>query len=226
MMQGRVMQMAKFLCAVITAAATSVAQADVIYNDTIDGDLSNDYLNPTSVSLTAGTSSVIVHSSIDELGNLDLDFLHIALPAGGALEHIILASHTGDSGTSFMGLQSGAAFTFDPDQNTGDPFLCLDLCLGWAHFGPNEAFNGLGIGGDLMVGADEFTGLDDSVPPGFDPPLTDPDYTFWLQENSSNATYQLDFVVSPEPSTGVLVLVGVMIGAFGRARRRLRNVIP
>jgi hypothetical protein len=190
-------QLASLACVAALTLAAGNLRADVLYNDTVDADLSNDYQNPTAVALPFGTNSVIVRSSVDGLGNLDLDFLKITLPAGSGLANIILGDHTGDSGTSFMGLQEGSAFTFDPDPNTGDPFLCLELCLGWTHFGPNEDFNGLGIGDDLMVGADDSTGLDNSVDPGFTPPLTAPEYTFWLQENSSNATYRLDFVVRP-----------------------------
>jgi hypothetical protein len=185
------------------AIAAASARADVVYNDTVDPDLSNDYSNPTALTLPFGTSSLIFKSSLDEMTSiLDIDFLQINLPNGGSLAHLYLISDEGTSGTSFLALQAGPAFTFDPlGDNGNDAYKCAPpeaLCLGYSHFGTNEAFNGMGIGGDLLVGADEFSGLDDSIEPGHMPvPLTGPQYTFWFQENTGEATFQLDFVVPP-----------------------------
>ena len=47
-----------------------------------------------------------------------------------------------------------ARLTFNPLGNDGgDVNMCFTECLGYAHIGPNESFNGMGVGGDLLVGA-------------------------------------------------------------------------
>jgi len=54
---------------------------------------------------------------------------------------------------------------------------------------------------------------------GFVPPLPSGTYTFWAQQLNGPTTYQLDFVVAPEPvpSIGPLGLVALMslIGGIG-----------
>jgi hypothetical protein len=58
---------------------------------------------------------------------------------------------------------------------------------------------------------------------GFTPPLTGSDYTFWIQQfNAQPFGYSFNFVVAPEPDTGVLLSAG-MLGLLGFARRRGRR---
>jgi hypothetical protein len=53
---------------------------------------------------------------------------------------------------------------------------------------------------------------------GFTPPLTGSTYTWWIQQTGASlVTYQLDFVVTPEPATiGIMVTGALMVG-----RRRI-----
>lgn len=208
-MRGTQSHIARIVGVAALALAAASVHADVVYNDTVDPDLSNNYLAPTPVALPYGTSSIIIRSRLNESSVIDLDFLRIDLPNGGSLNHLILNSFASeDTGASFLALHTGSAFSFDPEGNGGnDAYQCPlpdAKCLGWGHFGPNEGFNGMGVGGDLLVGADEFSGLDHSngsgdpdFIPGFTLPLTDSHYTFWFQEWTGDVTFQLDFVVPP-----------------------------
>jgi hypothetical protein len=85
--------------------------------------------------------------------------------------------------------------------------------LGWAHFGPNEEANGAAVGADL------FNTMAANTGGGFTPPLTGTSYTFWVQDNSSDANYRFDFVVAPEPATSSFAAITLAI-ALGWIRRR------
>ncbi len=219
-MYRRVLSYAAIGSLLLLLVASAGARADVIYDDTVDPDLSNDHLNPTPLALPVGTSSIVLNTRLEDTGDVDVDLFRIELPPGGALAHLYLASFAGDSGASFIALQQGATMTFDP---VNDPFACLTDCLGYAHIGPDKEFDGMAVGDDLLVGDYDYTGLDDSIAQGhFTPPLTGGPYTFWVQEFNGNVTMQLDFVVTPEPATAGLLAIGVLATLLGAARRRPR----
>ena len=47
---------------------------------------------------------------------------------------------------------------------------------------------------------------------GFTPPLPAGDYTFWMQQTGANsATYQFDFIVTPEPATAGLLFAAAVL---------------
>ena len=187
-----------WFCAVIVAAASSMARADVVYDETgMDPDISGNYLMPTPIGLSYGTNSVVLTVHRDEITFLlDLDLFRIDLPVGGTLTKLILAGASSESGRSFIGFEDGAVWSFDPDENTGDPNVCAEPggCLGFTHFGPAEASFGAGVGDNLLIPMQEngFGTLN-----GFDIPLTGSQYVFWVQETSEPVEqYILDFVVS------------------------------
>jgi hypothetical protein len=183
-----------------------------LYDDTVQPDLSNDYRAPTAVSLPIGASSIVVGSGVDDSGNVDLDFLRVNVPPGAAIQQMILAEYEGESATSFVGMQSGAAFTFNPDPITGDPFACISECLGWTHFGPGQP--GASVGQDLLpiMSANSSS--------GFTAPLASPEYTFWMQENNSDAKFTLDFVVTGGAPTSPV------IGSSGDLEEIARHTLP
>jgi hypothetical protein len=202
-------------CAAASAILSGPALADVVYDEGADGDLSDDYLNPTLIPLTPGVNSVISSSGQDDLGITDIDMLTITLPPGTELRHLILSAYDGDSAIAFLGIQAGSAFTFDPVANDSE---CLGSCLGGSHFGPGTGDDsGLNIGDDLLpaIGAS-------GIGTGFTPPLTGSQYTIWLQENGEGAMYTLDFVVVPEPAACSLVVLSAA-GALVFTRRQRRQ---
>jgi hypothetical protein len=181
----------------VFSAAGTVARADVIHDETVNADLSGNYLAPSPFALPYGTSSIVFTSGVDDLGNVDLDLVRVDMPAGGLLTSVTLTDYLNPGGRSFIALQGGAVFTFDPDQNTGDPSECQPECLGFTHFGPTELGGGeapsAALGDNLLI-ALNYNG--EFFFQGFDIPLPDSQYVFWLQDNSAFEQYTIDFVVS------------------------------
>jgi hypothetical protein len=199
-MYGVVCLLSRFGCiaAAVTVIGVAHVRADILYNDTVAPDLSNDYASPTTLTLPYGTNSVILRTRYDvPTGTIEVDYLRVDLPVGGGLTKLMLGSFAGDSDISFLALQEGPAFTFDPLGNGGsNMYECPQLCLGFGHIGPGV--DGMKVGDNLLVGNGPASGLDDSVAPGhFTPPMTAPNYTFWMQEFNGDVTFRLDFVVVP-----------------------------
>jgi len=183
--------MTRLLCtSVILFLATGTVARATNYNEGINGDLSGNRLIPTDLVLTPGTNSVIATSVRN-----DREYLHITVPGGFVLSALINASYTGNDGTAFVGVQAGSTFTEDPAT------VNVANLLGWSHFGTNLATVGEDILDDIGLG-------DDAI--GFTPPLPAGDYTFWIQQTGTNAcTYQFDFMVTPEPASLGLLLIGL-----------------
>lgn len=168
--------------------ASTRATADVLHDESIHGDLSNDRLVPTSYVLGVG-----VHSLLATSVQGDREYVSLTIPIGLQLSEIILISYDGLDGTAFIGVQEGAQFTEPP---TGTNVANL---LGYAHFGPDLSNVGLDILPEIAIG-------DGAI--GFTGPLPASTYTFWIQQTGTNAaTYQFDFVVIPGP--GAIALLGM-----------------
>jgi hypothetical protein len=169
------------------------------YDEGVDGDLSGDRLNPTSLSLALGSNTVTATSVSG-----DLEYLTINIPAGLQLTTAILSSYLSDDDRSFMAIQSGNVFTEPPAANIAN-------LLGWVHFGTGPGQ----VGTDIL---DDLGSAPGAI--GFTPPLPGGDYTFWMQEGDiMPATYTVDLVVTPEP-------VGLVLFSFGSImalRRREQN---
>ena len=152
--------------------------------------MSGNYQDPTPLALNYGSNTVTLITGYDTMGNFDLDYLRIDLPAGGRLTNLFLPAFNGDS-VSFFGFQAGSAMSFDPEE---DNFDCITECIGFSHFGPGASSYGGGVGGDLLAAANIFGPENGGLP--FDVPLPDAQYTFWFQEINDAVTYELNFVVS------------------------------
>lgn len=187
--------------------ATS-SQAAVIWNETVNGDLSGNRLAPTVVNLGVGSNDLFATSSGVDGG--DLEYLTFEVPAGHLLSGIFLRAYASEDGTAFFGLQTGTTFT-EPPTGTDPGNL-----LGWAHFGFDPGR--VGVGQDLLpVAGAQASAI------GFTPPLPEGDYAVWLQQISNLTSYQLDFVVTPvpEPAAAPLAAGALLLGAM--AVRRLRR---
>jgi hypothetical protein len=151
-----------------------------IYDEGVDGDLSDDRFNPTDLPPLVEGGNVLTATSVAN----DLEYLTVSVPSDFELTAILLESYISTDDRSFIAVQSGDTFTEPP---TGTDVTNL---LGWTHFG-----TGLGqVGADIL---DDMAGGAGAI--GFTPPLSSGDYTFWLQETGTiSATYTLNLIISRE----------------------------
>jgi len=183
------------LIALVTLA--SAAHSAVIWDESIDGDLTGDRFNPQDLTLSAGSNTII-----GTTGFSDRDYFHFWNPLGNMITSVILRSYVSVDDVSFLAVQEGGFITEDPlNANVGN-------LLGWTFFGTPE------VGLDLLPMMGSNWG---SI--GFTPPLTGPNYAWWLQQTGDPTSYVLEFNVVPEPST-LLVTAGLALGLRRRTKRR------
>lgn len=169
--------------------ASTAANAAVIWDESVNGDLSGNRLAPNAFVLSAGTSSIRATSVAG-----DLEYVTFKLPAGHSITAVNHTSWVSNDNIGFIAVQAGTTFT-QPATGTN-----VGQLLGWRHFGSAS------LGTDILPGIGTGSGAI-----GFAPPLTLTDYTFWIQQTGGTATYQLDFVVVPAPSSaGALGLLTVL----------------
>ena len=199
------------------AASAAVSHATVLWNESINGDLSNNQAAPNAFTLSLGTNSVI--GSVGTPDNQD--WIALTVPAGDVLSSLILKSYTSTDAQGFTGMQSGPSFV-------GSIFTQANY-LGYAHFGTG-ATNG-SLPATNLVNADLLPIMADNSPTGtspgaqgFTPPLPAGTYTFLIQQTgSANTAYQFDYNVSvaPEPSGLLVTALGSgMLIVVTRGRRR------
>jgi PEP-CTERM motif-containing protein len=205
-------RLVRLLCLAALVAAATGAHAAVVYDESVNGDLSGDRLNPTTINLLPGVNSLIATTGFSTVQ--DEEYFRIDLPPSGQLTNVLLQSYSGDNGLMFIGVEKGFQFSFSPD----DAFAHIGDLLGWTHFGPN---NGNQIGDDLLPAIGMGGGAK-----GFTPPLSFPPYTFWIQQYDSDTKYQLDFVVAavPEPATWILMVLGIALLVSARQIGRTQVV--
>ena len=190
------------------------AYAAVVYDESSLGDLSNDRAHPTLVVLGAGSNVVTGTVGIID-GTKDLDYFVVTLSKGQSLNALTVLQGTASSGSvSFIGVQSGATMTLDPDAK---PFPDPKILLGWKHYSKHD------------VGQDILPKMGDAVATGsqgFSAPLGPGSYTFWVQETSTGPVdYRFDFITTavtavPETASSALFLTGLCaIGLHLRRRR-------
>jgi hypothetical protein len=182
----------------------SIAQADVVWDESTDGDLSSIYSFPTFIPLAPGVNSIRATSGFSN--GLDWEYFTLELPAGTLLTQLNMADYQ-NTDTTFLGLQSGEVFTFPPDE----AFSKVGELLGWVHFGGNYS-----PGDDMLP---DMGTADGAI--GFVPPLGGQFFSFWIQQFNEDTTYQLDFIVTPEPTALGLLAIGATLALSRRSCRRL-----
>jgi hypothetical protein len=196
------------------AALGSTARADIVYNESVSGDLSNVQNAPTMVTLTTvGINSVI--GNVGAAVGDQQDWITITVPTGMTLNHLVLAAYTSTDNQGFIGFQAGTKFVGNAQS---DP----TAYLGYAHFG-KLATNG-SLPAANLTGADLLPIMaNPAAAPnskGFAIPLASGSYAFLIQQTGASTAYQFDFVTAstavPEPSS--LCLLGALIGGGAGAR--------
>jgi uncharacterized repeat protein (TIGR01451 family) len=180
------------------------AVPSVLWDESVNGNLSNNQGTPTPLSAALGTNSVI-----GTVGGADgtQDWLTLHVPAGMRLDSLVLAVYSSTDAQGFTGVQPGTSFV-------GSPFTAGSY-LGYAHFGTG-ATNGT-LPPTNLIGADllPIMGSATTAPgaQGFTPPLAAGDYTFLIQQLGAITTYQFDYDTNTVP-TPDLTIVKTHTGDF------------
>lgn len=190
--------LSSFVFVALACAASCAANAATLWNETSDGDFSNDGLTPTQLTLTAGLNTVL--GTTGNSGNgVDRDYFSIVVPVGMQLTSIHVRPETNVSGgSSFFGLQIGPQLTAEPN-GAG-----AEAMLGYTHYG-NDV-----IGLDLLS----------LITPNPNLALFAGTYSVWVQETGGPASYGFDFEVQPVPLPGAALLLFSGLAGLGVLRRK------
>ncbi len=190
---------------VATLALAATSHAGVLWNETNQGDLSNDWLTPTVATLVASEDgeNILSGTSGDDGTGIDRDYITVTIPAGAQLTGIILQDYFSPDFNMFMGVVAGTTVV-NPEEATDQSVL------GYALFGPSD------LGNDLMeeLAVPRYPGG------GFIAPVGPGTYTFWIQQTGEPTIYQMNFVVVPAPGAMVMAAMGLVVA---RARNRRAN---
>ncbi|MFG0257411.1 MAG: hypothetical protein ACF8GE_05870 [Phycisphaerales bacterium JB043] len=185
----------------------STASAAPVWIESVNGDLSTDHLNPTSIAFALGSNTI--SGSVQATGDTR-DFITFNIADGLVLSAIHLLVYTdqatgGNGDRGFIHLDDGTS-TLIPDFTTVDSFL------GASHLDrglfPTAATNVLDILATAPLGGS-----------GFATPLGPGDYTMNIQQTGNELTlYEFEFIIDvPSPSTASVM---ALMGAVALRRRR------
>lgn len=189
------------LMPLFATAIVSFSAAEVVYDEAIDGELSNLGFAPTYIQFGEGSNDVIFVT--DQDGD-DRDFFTFTIEAGYQLSGLVINDFSTDSpfNLAFMSINPGSVLPFDPDAPD------TEQLLGYTLFDEGD------IGSDLLPEMGEAFGTI-----GFTGPLGPGDYTIWAQEtNPAVDSWNLGFVVTQVPAPGAMALLGLAGLAGGRRR--------
>jgi hypothetical protein len=192
------------------------ADAKLIHDESIDGDISSVASAPTVFVLSPGSN--VIRGTTDES---DGDFFHVEVPEPWLLQSVNLVEYwqsalTEDHGVpgqladhgAFLGLERGTSF------DTSGGALYGAALVGVAP--------GRRVGDDLLFAL----GMEpDYWEEGFTPPLPAGSYTFWYQQTEGDTAYAMDVVITPLPAALPALVTGLAaLGWLARRRRRASAV--
>ena len=161
---------------------TSVAAT---YDETVNGNLSNNYLSPTPFAFTLGPNTIKGKVTANQ------DYITFAVPAGSVISSLTLDSYTTSgnmNNVSFFAIAPGSSSPVAPPG--ANPVTGI---LGWILF---KATN---IGPDLLPAI----GTAGAGATTFVPPLPAGTYTFWIQDTAQTVNYQFSFNITIPPAPAV-----------------------
>ena len=184
-----------FLLGMVSSTAAS---AGIIWDEAIDGSLSTDRFSTTNMGTLAVGNNNLIGSTVSGISK----FFSITIGAGDQLSALIVEDWQSADDIGFLGMVAGTPFNVDPaSPNVGD-------LLGYAHYGE------LDVGQDILQTIGQGPGSQ-----GFTAPLGPGTYSFWVRQGGSDAAdWDLNFVVTPEPGTAILLGAG-LVGLAMRRRR-------
>ncbi|HMO16023.1 MAG TPA: PEP-CTERM sorting domain-containing protein [Pirellulaceae bacterium] len=197
-----------FICASIVPLACMILlcgnqhlHADIVWDESVNGDLSGDPLGPTPLTYGIGANTII--ASVSEPDGDLRDYITFSIGPNQFLTSLTLDAFS-PNGFSFQGINAGNT-SYIPDFGTAGNFLGLDFVS------------------DSMVGTNMLLGLSlgDYGSIGFAIPLGEGTYSYVFQELTpgESRNYQITFHVVPEPaSAGLSCLAGLFL--LTRRRRK------
>lgn len=170
------------------------------YDESVDGDLPDDRLNPAFFTLDYGSNVFSLLSGFE-----DRDYFTLTVPPLRELQRIDLLTYSPTFGVSFLGMEAGPIITTPAE--TPDPSVLLGYSL----------FGFLDVGSNLLI--------EMSTSPGaiqFTPPLPAGQYAFWAQETAPfEVTFTFNFIINIIPKPLASWLLPLL---FLAAWRRLCSV--
>ena len=192
----------KSICtaAIATGILAGSASADLMWDEGIDGDLSDNYLAPTQLFTKGINNHVIFETSTGD----DREFFTFTIAAGFQLSAMVLDDFqtSPETNLGFISINQGSVLPFDPD--APDVTALLGYYLPGTDDVGNDILQLMGQGGGSQ---------------GFSGPLAAGTYTFWAQETGPSVDmWDINFVVTEVPAPGALALLG-LAGFAGKRRR-------
>ena len=181
---------------------STIASADLMWDETIDGDLSNDYLNPTQLFIKGVNNHV--RFTTDFIPEVDREYFTFTIDEGYELSAIILDRFDSEpiSNLAFLAIANGSVFPTEPSAPD------VTTLLGYSLPGITD------VGNDILQAMGSGAGTQ-----GFSGPLGAGTYSFWAQETGPfDDVWDLNFVVTQIPAPGALALLG-LAGVTSRRRR-------
>lgn len=180
--------------------ATHTKAAVLVYDESISGDLSDDYLIPHVFTPPAGTLT-IKGSVVDG----DRDLFTFDIGAGLTLTSIKLLSYVTDpenpENLSYFMSQPGATLSAPPADDFAES-------VGYVGFG------------SWAVGRELIRILTVGPPYDYAATLGPGSYAFWVNETGPTSSYQFQFTVVPEPGTPLLALPALALLLRRKRHRR------
>ena len=188
-----------------------LASAD--YIESVNGDLSGNYQNPTSIALVPN-GSTRVSGTVQGAGmgvSIDLDYFTVTVPVGQVLAALNVLPGTVGGGAigSFIAIYPGATAVNPVGAASTD-------ALGY------YLYRAADIGTNILddMGTFNFMGTNPSI--GFIPPLPSADYTFWIQEGF-NGTFPYNFELGTAFRSGTADAPADGVAGLAMSLRRRRR---
>ena len=203
----------RFVASIFATALVWPMLASAGYIESVNGDLSGTFSNPTPIALVPDGFFTIA-GTVEGAGagvSVDLDYFTVTVPVGQRLASLNVLPGTVGGGAigSFLAIYSGSTAV--------DPVSAASTdALGYYLYGAGD------IGTDILdnIGTFNFLGTNPSI--GFIAPLPAGDYTFWIQEGFRGPfAYNFELVLSSAvPAPPIILLLGLAALAMGLRRYR------
>lgn len=165
------------LFALLAALAPAGPVLAASYNETTQGDLSDNRLAPTALALSLGSNVISGSNGPSPVPDVpDLDYITVTLPAGTRLSQLVVLDSDVGGAVSFIAIEQGAQVSVAWNEGSAETLL------GWAHYG--SADEGLDILTAIGAGPGAL---------GFVPPLPSATYTLWIMELDGARPYAYSF---------------------------------